>query len=50
LEGVKVSDLVNNIGSGAGSAPAAQAAKPAAAAPAAAAKKGMFLMLIYVYQ
>jgi len=39
LEGVKVSDLVNNIGSGAGSAPAAQAAKPAAAAPAAAAKK-----------
>jgi len=35
LEGVKISELISNIGSGAGSAPAA----PAASAPAAAAAK-----------
>lgn len=37
LEGVKVKDLITNIGSGAGAAPAAAA--PGAAAPAAGGKK-----------
>lgn len=39
LEGVNVKDLITNIGSGVGAAPAAAAPVAAAAAPAAAAKK-----------
>ncbi|XP_073841727.1 large ribosomal subunit protein P1-like [Musca autumnalis] len=39
LEGVNVKDLITNIGSGAGAAPAAAAAPASGAAPAAEAKK-----------
>ncbi|XP_073822339.1 ribosomal protein LP1 [Musca autumnalis] len=39
LEGVNVKDLITNIGSGAGAAPAAAAAPAGGAAPAAEAKK-----------
>lgn len=39
LEGINVKDLITNIGSGAGAAPAAGGAAPAGAAPAAAEAK-----------